>query len=92
VSLDDLAKLWAAGQTLSQIERSTGISRGVAIGHIYRARKAGDPRFQPGPLAPREPKPKPPVKSRVLKPVGEAVATLGHCRRRGAASYSGSTS
>jgi DNA-binding CsgD family transcriptional regulator len=44
---DQLAKLWAAGQTLSEIERSTGISRGVAIGHIYRARKAGDPHFQP---------------------------------------------
>jgi GcrA cell cycle regulator len=58
---DDLAKLWADGATLSEIERSTGITRGVAIGHIYRARKAGDPRFQPRPPRP------PPVKARVLK-------------------------
>jgi hypothetical protein len=63
VSLDhQLAKLWTAGQMLSEIERSTGISRGVAIGHIYRARKAGDPRFQPRP--PRSP----PPKVRKLKP------------------------
>jgi hypothetical protein len=62
VSLDDLAKLWAAGQTLSEIERSTGISRGAAIGHIYRARQAGDPRFQPRPPRP------PPPKVRKLKP------------------------
>jgi hypothetical protein len=61
VSLNELAKLWAAGQTLSEIERAIGISRGVAIGHIYRARKAGDPRFQPRPPRP------PPVKACVLK-------------------------
>jgi hypothetical protein len=64
---DQLARLWAAGQTLGQIERSTGLSRGVAIGHIYRARKAGDPRFQPRP--PRSP----PLKVRKLKPADEAV-------------------
>jgi hypothetical protein len=45
VSLDKLAKLWAAGAMLTQIERSTGVSRGVAIGRIHRACKAGDPRF-----------------------------------------------
>jgi hypothetical protein len=28
---DQLAKLWAAGQTLSEIERSTGISRRVLV-------------------------------------------------------------
>ena len=47
VSLDDLARLWAAGATLAEIEQSTGVSRGVAIGRIHRARKAGDPRFEP---------------------------------------------
>jgi hypothetical protein len=68
VSLNDqLAKRWAAGETLSEIERSTGIRRGVAIGHIYRARKAGDPRFQPRP--PRSP----PLKVRKLKPADEVV-------------------
>jgi GcrA cell cycle regulator len=68
VSLNDqLAKLWAAGQTLSEIEQSTGLTRGVAIGHIYRARKAGDPRFQPRP--PRSP----PPKARKLKPADEVV-------------------
>jgi hypothetical protein len=61
VRLDDLAKLWAAGQTLSEIEQATGLTRGVAAGHIYRARKAGDPRFQPRPPRP------PPVKACVLK-------------------------
>jgi hypothetical protein len=65
VSLYDLAKLWAAGATLAQIERATGLTRGVAIGRIHRARKAGDPRFQP--------RPKPPVKARRLKPVDEVV-------------------
>jgi hypothetical protein len=65
MSLDALAKLWAGGATLTQIERATGLSRGVAIGRIYRARKAGDPQFQP-----RPPKPKP---VRKLKPAGEAV-------------------
>ena len=65
MSLDRLAKLWAAGATLTQIERATGLSRGVAIGRIYRARKAGDPQFQP-----RPPKPK---QVRKLKPAGEVV-------------------
>lgn len=69
MSLDDqLAQMWAAGATLSEIERSTGVTRGAAIGRICRARKAGDPRFQL-----RPPKPKPPAKARVLKPIGEAV-------------------
>jgi hypothetical protein len=66
--LDRLARLWAAGATLAQIERSTGMSRGVAIGRIHRARKAGDPRFRPRLKAP---KPKPKV--RRLKPPGEEV-------------------
>src|SRR3984957_14397 len=69
MSLDDqLAQLWAAGATLSQIERSAGVSRGVAIGRIHRARKAGDVRFQP-----RSPNPKAPVKARRLKPFGETI-------------------
>jgi hypothetical protein len=61
VSLNDqLAKLWAAGQTLSEIEQATGLNRGVVAGRIHRARRHGDPRFQPRP---------PPVKACVLKPV-----------------------
>jgi hypothetical protein len=52
---------------LTEIERATGVTKGVAIGHIFRARKAGDPRFPP-----RPPKPKP-VKARRLKPVDEVV-------------------
>ena len=47
MSFDHLAKLWADGATLTQIEQSTGLTRGAAIGHILRARKAGDPRFPP---------------------------------------------
>jgi hypothetical protein len=62
MSLDDLAQLWAGGATLAQIGRATGVSRGVAIGRIHRARKAGDPRFQP----------RPPRPARKLKPVGES--------------------
>ena len=61
---DQLGELWAAGATLSQIEQATGVSRGVAIGRIHRARKGGDPRFQPSP-----PKPA----TRKLRPVGEEV-------------------
>ena len=66
---DQLAQLWPAGATLTQIERTTGVSRGVAIGRIHRARKAGDKRF-----APRPPKPKAP-KSRKLKPIGETIGS-----------------
>jgi hypothetical protein len=41
MSLDELAKLWASGATLSEIEQATGVTRGVAIGRIHRARKPG---------------------------------------------------
>jgi hypothetical protein len=34
---DQLAELWSAGATLTQIEQATGLSRGVAIGRIHRA-------------------------------------------------------
>ena len=55
MSLDLLAKLWADGATLTEIERATGVSRGAVAGHIARARKTGDPRFPPRPVKP-EPK------------------------------------
>ena len=64
---DQLARLWAAGATLAQIEQAIGVSRGVAIGRIHRARKAGDEKF-----APRPPKPK----ARKLKPIGERVGNV----------------
>ena len=50
--LDDLAKLWADGATLAEIERATGITKGVAIGLISRAREAGDARFASRPPEP----------------------------------------
>jgi GcrA cell cycle regulator len=69
VSLDDqLAQLWAAGATLAQIERATGLNRGVAVGRIHRARKAGDPRFTSRPCPPKA-KPK----ARRVKPLDEVV-------------------
>jgi hypothetical protein len=83
MSLDALAKLWATGKTLTEIERATGISGGAVAGHIARARKAGDPRSQPTP-------PKPTPKLRRVKPVDEVVGNRMPPPRRG--SYSGSTS
>ena len=66
MSLDDLAQLWAGGATLAQIERATGLTKGVAIGRIHRARKAGDPRFRPRPARLKAP-PKPRDSSRSMK-------------------------
>jgi hypothetical protein len=45
VSLDDIAALWTQNKSLSEIGAELGISRGVVIGKIDRARKAGDDRF-----------------------------------------------
>ena len=67
MSFDLLAKLWADGKTFAEIERATGLTKGVAIGHIFHTRKAGDPRFPPRPVKPK------PVKARVLKRISETV-------------------
>ena len=54
MSLDDqLAELWAAGETLTQIGRQVGASRGAVAGRLSRARKAGDSRFSARPPKPR---------------------------------------
>jgi hypothetical protein len=66
LSLDDqLAEMWAAGATFTDIGLKLGESRGVIAGRIDRARRAGDVRFQP-----RPPKPKAAPKVRQVKPVG----------------------
>jgi hypothetical protein len=63
MSLDDqLAELWPAGASFTDMGRRLGVSRSIVAGRIDRARKAGDPRFGP------RPKPEPIV-------VAEPVAT-----------------
>jgi hypothetical protein len=44
---DQLAELWAAGATFTDMGLKLGESRNVIAGRIDRARKSGDPRFQP---------------------------------------------
>jgi excisionase family DNA binding protein len=52
MSLDDqLAEMWAAGATFTDMGLKLGESRNVIAGRIARAR-AGDPRFAPRPLSP----------------------------------------
>ena len=65
--IDRIAELWAENRSLSEIGKALNATRGVVVGAIWRARRAGDPRFQR-----RAPKPKP----RKLKPVGEAVGAV----------------
>ncbi|HZZ25402.1 MAG TPA: hypothetical protein VFE60_23895 [Roseiarcus sp.] len=57
---DQLAELWAAGATLSDIGRKLGGSRSLVAGRIARARARGDLRFVlrlPTPKKERAPKP-----------------------------------
>ena len=61
-SLDDLAQLWAAGASFTDMGLKLGESRNVIGGRTGRARKARAPRFKP-----REPR------RRVVKPPGEHV-------------------
>jgi hypothetical protein len=68
-ALNAIAELWAENRSLSEIGQALNTTRGVVMGAIWRARRAGDPRFQR-----RAPKPKP----RKLKPAGE---TVGAARR-----------
>ena len=59
VNLDDqLAELWAAGASFTDMGLKLGESRNVIAGRIDRARRAGDPRFRPRELKPRELPPK----------------------------------
>jgi hypothetical protein len=67
LSLDIIANLWAENRSLSEIGEALNTTRGVVVGVIWRARRAGDPRFQR-----RAPKPK----LRKLKPIGEAVGAV----------------
>jgi hypothetical protein len=68
MSLDELTQLWTAGATFADMGLKLSESCGVIAGRIDRARRAGDPRFQP-----RPPKPNAAPKVRQVKPVGEAV-------------------
>jgi hypothetical protein len=53
LNLDDqLAELWAAGATFTDIGLKLGESSNAIAGRIDRARKSGDPRFQPRPQRP----------------------------------------
>jgi hypothetical protein len=68
VSLDDeLAQLWSSGASLAQIGQAMGLSRGVVVGRVHRARLRGDDRFRSRPAAPKPPR------VRKLKPAGEAI-------------------
>jgi GcrA cell cycle regulator len=74
MSLDDqlsaIAQLWSAGLPLSEIAHELGeATRSAVAGKIQRARRKGDPRFQP-----RSPKPKLRVRgAKVPSDLGEAV-------------------
>jgi hypothetical protein len=67
---DQLAELWAAGATLSDIGLKLGGSRSVVAGRIARARARGDLRFA---LRPTTPKRERGPKLRIVKPVGPAA-------------------
>ena len=69
---DQLAELWAAGATLSDIGLKLGGSRSLVAGRIARARARGDLRFAlrpPTPKKERAPKPLI-VEPAVVRPVG----------------------
>jgi hypothetical protein len=51
---DQLAELWAAGATLSDIGRKLGGSRSLVAGRIARARARGDLRFGLRPKTPKK--------------------------------------
>jgi hypothetical protein len=66
MSLDDqLAELWAAGASFTDMGLKLGESRNVIAGRIDRLRKGGDARFKP-----RPPKPKAAPTVRRVKPIG----------------------
>ena len=72
---DQLAELWAAGATLSDVGLKLGGSRSLVAGRIAKARARGDLRFAlrpPTPKKKRAPKPLI-VKPAVVKPVGPAA-------------------
>ncbi len=72
MNLDDqLAELWAAGASFTDMGLKLGESRNVIAGRIDRARRAGDPRFRPRKSKPRELPPK--QQRRVVKPIDEVV-------------------
>ena len=72
MNLDDqLAELWAAGASFTDMGLKLGESRNVIAGRIDRARRAGDPRFRPRKSKPRELPPK--QQRRVVKPIDEIV-------------------
>jgi hypothetical protein len=53
MSLDALAQLWAEDRSVSAISEALNITKGKVIGAVWRARKAGDERFQPRPAGAR---------------------------------------
>jgi hypothetical protein len=71
MSLDAIAERWAENRSLSEIGEALNTTRGVVVGAIWRARRAGDPRF----IAPRAPKPAPPVVQQPLDRRALVVAT-----------------
>ena len=68
---DQLAELWAAGATLSDIGLKLGGSRSLVAGRIARARARGDLRFALRP--PRPKRERGPSKLLIVKPVGPAA-------------------
>lgn len=73
MSLDDqLAELWAAGATLTEIGLQMGVSRSVVAGRLARARarRTDDPRLAP---RPRPPKVMPAPRVRSVKPGHEVI-------------------
>jgi hypothetical protein len=78
---DQLAELWAAGATLSDIGLKLGGSRSVVAGKIARARARGDLRFSPRPPGPKKARVQK-MKARIVKPPGLFVGA----RRRESAS------
>jgi GcrA cell cycle regulator len=78
MSLDELAQLWAEDRSVSAISEALNVTKGKVIGAVWRARKAGDPRFQPRPPRPKVTQERDRSlpwagKTRKLKPIDEAV-------------------
>ena len=84
LSLDDqLAELWAAGASFTDMGRRLGVSRSIVAGRIDRARKSGDPRFAPrskpvvAPIAPAVALAPPIVASEPVKRAPRLLVDLG---------------
>jgi hypothetical protein len=78
MSLDELAQLWAEDRSVSAISEALNITKGKVIGAVWRARKAGDERFQPRPARPKVAQERDRSlpwagKTRKLKPIDEHV-------------------